>query len=234
MICDRFINSTRVYQGALGKVDQRLIRSLERVTVGSAFPELTFILDVPAQIGLARAKSRRGQDVADRFEAESLEFHEKLRQAYRALAAEEPKRCIVIDGRAPRDVVADRIWSIVQERLPSERHGVRGDRNAVTNDDIDDRDSKLPRETTELFGHAEAERALLDAYKSGRIAHAWLIGGPPGIGKATLAYRMARFVLAHPDPKAPEVQNATSLAVDPKPSGRTPYRRSSARRPAGA
>jgi dTMP kinase len=124
VICDRFIDSTRVYQGALGKVDQRLIRSLERVTVGSAFPELTFILDVPAQIGLARAKSRRGQDVADRFEAESLEFHEKLRQAYRALAAEEPARCIVIDGRAPRDVVADRIWSIVQERLPSERHGI--------------------------------------------------------------------------------------------------------------
>ena len=124
VICDRFINSTRVYQGALGNVDQRLIRSLERVTVGSAFPELTFILDVPAQVGLARAKSRRGQDVADRFEAESLEFHEKLRQAYRALAAEEPARCIVIDGRAPRDVVADRIWSIVQERLPSERHGV--------------------------------------------------------------------------------------------------------------
>jgi dTMP kinase len=124
VICDRFIDSTRVYQGALGKVDQRLIRSLERVTVGSAFPELTFILDVPAQIGLARAKSRRGQDVADRFEAESLEFHEKLRRAYRALAVEEPARCIVIDGRAPRDVVADRIWSIVQERLPSERHGV--------------------------------------------------------------------------------------------------------------
>jgi dTMP kinase len=124
VVCDRFIDSTRVYQGALGNVDQRLIRSLERVTVGSAFPELTFILDVPAQVGLARAKSRRGQDAADRFEAESLEFHEKLRQAYRALATEEPARCIVIDGRAPRDVVADRIWSIVQERLPSERHGV--------------------------------------------------------------------------------------------------------------
>ncbi len=85
----------------------------------------------------------------------------------------------------------------------------------MTDEDIEDRESKLPRETKDLFGHAEAERALLDAYKSGRIAHAWLIGGPPGIGKATLAYRMVRFVLAHPDPAAPEVQNATSLAVDP-------------------
>jgi dTMP kinase len=124
VICDRFIDSTRVYQGVLGNVDQRLIRSLERVTVGQAFPELTFILDVPASIGLARAKSRRGQETPDRFEAESLEFHEKLRQAYRTLAAEEPKRCVIMDGRAPRDVVADRIWSIVAERLKPERLGI--------------------------------------------------------------------------------------------------------------
>jgi DNA polymerase-3 subunit delta' len=68
---------------------------------------------------------------------------------------------------------------------------------------------------TVWFGNAVAERALLDAYRGGRIAHAWLIGGPPGIGKATLAYRMARFVLAHPDPAAPVVQAAASLAVDP-------------------
>ena len=124
VICDRFIDSTRVYQGALGHVDQRLIRSLERVTVGPAVPNLTFILDVPAQVGLARAKSRRGQDVADRFEAESMEFHEKLRQAYRALASEEPKRCIVIDGRAPREVVSERIWSLVHERLLTRNSGV--------------------------------------------------------------------------------------------------------------
>ena len=124
VICDRFIDSTRVYQGALGNVDQRLIRSLERVTVGPAVPELTFILDVPAQIGLARAKKRRGQTEADRFEAESMEFHEKLRGAYRALAAAEPKRCVVIDGRAPRDVVADRIWSIVRDRLQPASLGI--------------------------------------------------------------------------------------------------------------
>lgn len=70
-----------------------------------------------------------------------------------------------------------------------------------------------PRETLALFGHEQAESALLDAYRSGRIAHAWLIGGPAGIGKATLAWRMARFVLAHPDPEAPEVRRATSLAL---------------------
>src|SRR4051794_28307313 len=72
-----------------------------------------------------------------------------------------------------------------------------------------------PRETSLLFGHREAETALLTAYSSGRIPHAWLIGGPQGIGKATLAYRMARFVLAHGQPLAPTVQRAETLMVDP-------------------
>src|SRR6202163_286879 len=72
-----------------------------------------------------------------------------------------------------------------------------------------------PRETTALSGHREAEQALLNAYRSGRIPHAWLIGGAQGIGKATLAYRMARFVLAHGSANAPEVQRAESLGVDP-------------------
>jgi DNA polymerase-3 subunit delta' len=71
-----------------------------------------------------------------------------------------------------------------------------------------------PRETTDLFGHREAEALLLNAYRSGRIPHAWLIGGAAGIGKATLAYRMARFVLAHKNPLAPEVRRAETLLVD--------------------
>jgi DNA polymerase-3 subunit delta' len=80
---------------------------------------------------------------------------------------------------------------------------------------VADADSAIPhpRETLDLFGHAGAEQTLLEAYSGGRIAHAWLIGGERGVGKATLAYRMARFVLAHPDPAAPAVQKATSLAV---------------------
>jgi len=70
-----------------------------------------------------------------------------------------------------------------------------------------------PHETRVLFGHAEAEQTLLAAYRGGRIPHAWLIGGERGVGKATLAFRLARFVLAHPDPGAPAVQRATSLDV---------------------
>jgi DNA polymerase-3 subunit delta' len=77
----------------------------------------------------------------------------------------------------------------------------------------DDAEVRHPRETVALFGHANAEATLLSAYRSGRIPHAFLIAGPKGIGKATLAYRMARFVLAHPDPADREVQSAKSLAV---------------------
>ncbi|HEY1364264.1 MAG TPA: DNA polymerase III subunit delta' [Xanthobacteraceae bacterium] len=70
-----------------------------------------------------------------------------------------------------------------------------------------------PRQTFVLHGHPQAERTLLEAYRSARLPHAWLIAGPSGIGKATLAYRMARFVLANPDPRAPDVVRADSLHV---------------------
>jgi DNA polymerase III subunit delta' len=84
---------------------------------------------------------------------------------------------------------------------------------AASDDDGDD-EAPHPRTTTNFFGHALAESTLLAAYRSGRVPHAFLIGGPQGIGKATLAYRMARFVLAHPDPSSREVRAADSLAVD--------------------
>jgi DNA polymerase-3 subunit delta' len=74
--------------------------------------------------------------------------------------------------------------------------------------------ARHPRETVSLYGHHEAEATLLDAYRGGLCPHAWLIGGPHGIGKATLAFRFARFVLARPVPSAPSVQNASSLAID--------------------
>jgi DNA polymerase III subunit delta' len=79
-------------------------------------------------------------------------------------------------------------------------------------DDIDE--APHPRETAGLFGHAAAESALLAAYRSGRMPHGILIAGPKGIGKATLAYRIARFIFSHPDPTANDVQNASSLQVD--------------------
>ncbi len=117
VISDRFADSTRVYQGALGQVDARLIRRLEKLTIGDTRPELTVILDLPAEQGLARAGTRRGKDKADRFEAEALEFHQKLRDAYRQLSVQEPERCVLIDATAPREAVGKAIWDIVDKRF---------------------------------------------------------------------------------------------------------------------
>jgi DNA polymerase-3 subunit delta' len=79
----------------------------------------------------------------------------------------------------------------------------------------DEIDEAHPRATTTLFGHGQAEAALLAAYRSGRMPHGFLLAGTKGIGKATLAYRMARFVFAHPDPSERVVQSTTSLEIDP-------------------
>lgn len=117
VICDRFVDSTRVYQGALGHVDPRLIRRLERLIIGDTWPDLTVVLDVPAEEGLHRAHVRRGTNTVDRFESEAAEFHSKLREAYRQLAASEPSRCVLLDATQPREKVAEQIWTLVNERL---------------------------------------------------------------------------------------------------------------------
>ncbi len=117
VICDRFADSTRVYQGALGEVDQRLIKALERVSLGDLYPDLTLVLDVPVALGLKRATRRRGSANPDRFEAETIDFHEKLRRAYLALAAAEPDRCAIIDAAAPKEKVARQVWKAVNSRL---------------------------------------------------------------------------------------------------------------------
>jgi dTMP kinase len=117
VVCDRFIDSTRVYQGAMSHLDPKFIRALERVMVGDLKPDLTFILDVPAQVGLERARARRNGEGADRFEAESLKFHEELREAFRLLAISESGRCVIIDATEPKPTVADRVWRTVHERL---------------------------------------------------------------------------------------------------------------------
>lgn len=117
VICDRFADSTRVYQGVLGDVDQRFIKALERVSVGDLRPDLTFVLDVPVKVGLRRAAGRRRGKNPDRFEAEDIDFHDKLRGAYLALAAAEPDRFVIVDAGAPKKMVAKRIWEAVSARL---------------------------------------------------------------------------------------------------------------------
>jgi len=126
VVCDRFMDSTRAYQGSLGGLDPGFLRALERVTVGDIHPDLTLFLDLPPEIGLARATQRRGVSTAsDRFEGEDLAFHEALRQAYLDIAAAEPGRCVVVDAAQTEDEVSQAIWDTISYRLlsaPAEGH----------------------------------------------------------------------------------------------------------------
>jgi dTMP kinase len=117
VISDRFADSTRIYQGVLGNVDPRLIGRLEKLTVGDSRPDLTIVLDIPPEIGLRRAKKRRGDAPIDRFEGEAFDFHKKLREAFLELAEREPNRCVVVNAGAEPAIVADAIWSLVNTRL---------------------------------------------------------------------------------------------------------------------
>lgn len=117
VICDRFIDSTRVYQGAVGAVDPRLLTALEMVAAEKARPDLTLLLDVPTATGLARARARANGAAADRFEGEGAAFHHKVRTAFLEIARAEPERCIVIDAAQPPDVVAARIRKAVMARF---------------------------------------------------------------------------------------------------------------------
>ena len=124
VVCDRFADSTRAYQGIAGNLPSGFIARLEEVTVGTNKPDLTLILDIPPEAGLARAAKRRGRGKvrskvrrADRFEAEGLAFHQTLRQAFLDIAAREPERCMVIDALQSENKVAAQIWSAVKARL---------------------------------------------------------------------------------------------------------------------
>lgn len=115
VICDRFADSTRVYQGHAGRVPMDLVLAIERVTVGENRPDLTLILDLPAKVGLARVASRG--NAADRFEKEGVAFHTKLRQGFKAIARAEPERCRLIDASADADAVTEAIRAAVVEHF---------------------------------------------------------------------------------------------------------------------
>jgi dTMP kinase len=100
VVCDRFADSTRIYQGVAGKVDPRAIKAMERIIVGDTRPA-----------------ERRGKGGTDRFEGEALAFHEKLRDGFLTLAANEPDRCVLIDATSPKEEVAEQIWRVVSKKL---------------------------------------------------------------------------------------------------------------------
>lgn len=117
VLCDRFTDSTLAYQGYLGDVEISLLRAMDRVTIAGLRPDLTFILDIDPEIGMARAATRRGQEAPDRFEAEDISFHRRLREAYRRIAADEPDRCVVVDAASDAISISIRIAAIVVDRF---------------------------------------------------------------------------------------------------------------------
>ena len=118
VVSDRFHDSTRAYQGSFGQVAPRFLNVLERVTLAGTSPDLTLILDLPAEVGMSRANLRRDPGrPPDRFEKESLEFHQTLRQAFLTIAAGEPHRCVIVDATLSREQVAQAIWDAVLHRL---------------------------------------------------------------------------------------------------------------------
>ena len=119
VICDRFIDSTRVYQGTLGEIAADKLAALEAVAVAGLMPELTFILDLAPETGLARAARRRQPgEATDRFESETISFHRRLRQGFLDIAAAEPQRCVVLDASLPPEMLADAAWEALSTRLP--------------------------------------------------------------------------------------------------------------------
>lgn len=116
VLCDRFADSTRVYQGEAG-VDPEYLDLLETVAVSGVRPDLTILIDVPADIGMSRvsSRSRSGAGAApDRFEQEDLKVHERRRILFLDLARKEPHRIVVIDGRAGPEAVEEKIWEAVR------------------------------------------------------------------------------------------------------------------------
>ena len=120
VLCDRYIDSSRVYQGVTGDLDPDLMRAIERAAINGLMPDMTIILDLPAEVGLQRAHARRGAETADRFEKETIDLHRKRRDAYLAIAIAEPERCKVIAADRSADEIAADIAALV-DRLKTSR-----------------------------------------------------------------------------------------------------------------
>lgn len=115
VVCDRFADSTRAYQGAAGGVDPALIAAMETHVLEQTRPDLTLIFDMPVDVGLQRAHARAGSEM--RFESKGLAFHERLREGFLAIARGEPERCAIIDARGTLDEVETAVWAAIESRL---------------------------------------------------------------------------------------------------------------------
>lgn len=130
VLCDRFMDSSRVYQGTTGDLSPALIDRLQGIAVDGVVPDLTIILDLPAKTGLARAKRRAGElgeAGPDRFEKEKTAIHQRRREAFLAIAKAEPERCRVIDATGTIEEIADAIFKVVAPLLGSGTGGEGGE-----------------------------------------------------------------------------------------------------------
>jgi dTMP kinase len=117
VLCDRFMDSTTVYQGVARAIDTKSVAQINQFSVGQAKPDLTLLIDLPPEIGLERARQRSGGKL-DRIEQEAIEFFQAVRGGYLKLAAAEPERIRVFDGSQPAAVLAAEIWATIEARLP--------------------------------------------------------------------------------------------------------------------
>jgi dTMP kinase len=134
VLCDRFLDSSRVYQGITGNLEPAFIHNLERVAINGVMPDCTIILDLPAAEGLKRARARSANDgpatAPDRFEKEELDTHEKRREAFLDIADNEPLRCRVVDASGTPEAIAEKVFSIVEPLLPIHSSRVKETGNA--------------------------------------------------------------------------------------------------------
>lgn len=114
VLCDRFADSTRAYQGYGLGVPEATVDALEQLAVAGTTPDLTLILDLPVEVGLTRA---RGRGAHDRYEAMATPFHERLRAGYRRIAERAPERCVVLDANRPAEAVQAAVRRAVCDRL---------------------------------------------------------------------------------------------------------------------
>ena len=119
VLCDRFTDSTLVYQGVARGLGSETVYEVDRIACRGLVPNLTLVIDIDVETGLARAKHRsdHAQDVETRMEEQTIAFHEQVREAYRRLAEDEPHRVRLIDGNRPQDQVADDVWRHVEPAL---------------------------------------------------------------------------------------------------------------------
>lgn len=117
VLCDRFMDSTTVYQGVARQIDTQAVATINRFAVGDARPDLTILIDLPPEVGMARVHARSDGQL-DRIEQEAIEFFQAVRTGYLKLAESEPERFLVLDGSASVEVLEQQIWAAVQPRLP--------------------------------------------------------------------------------------------------------------------